>query len=197
MQRARLRAGDLGPRCHATASRERGDGSRLTSEQGHRVRPRGVDCRAEDRELATAYHQHVTVVVLIVGVPERPGQHVRIVRAAGLHDGDATVRRREDLDPAVIADDPVRANEDCPSGADRDAGVLRDESDDLIELVVAEAVPRITKCGVDSEKRLTVGPQPANMRPRLAHYSSITAPRYRLPRNVLSCRRAGQGDREL
>jgi hypothetical protein len=83
-----------------------------------------VEYSAEDGELATAHFQRVTVVVFHVGVAKRSGQHVRIVRAGGLHECQAA-RRLENLDPTVIADYPISADEDCPPSADGDTGVLR------------------------------------------------------------------------
>jgi hypothetical protein len=117
--------------------------------------------------------KRVADVVLGVGVVERPGQDVRIVRTGGLDDRQETARRLEDLDPAVITDDAVSADDDRSPVPDRDAGVLQAEFDDLVELVVTEAVPRTTKRGVDREKRLAVGPEPADVHPRASHRFSI------------------------
>jgi hypothetical protein len=86
-----------------------------------------------------------------------------------LHECHAAAGRRKDLDPAVVTDDPVCADDDCSPGADRDAGVLRAEPDDLVELGVAKAQPGITKCGVDSKKRFTIGPEPTNVYPPVMH----------------------------
>src|ERR1039457_5071611 len=163
--------------------------SRLGSEQRHRVQPSTVDCSTEDGELATAHLQRVTVFVVNFWIVERSGQYVRIVRTAGLHDCHETARRRKYLDPAVVTDDPIYANEDCPSGADRDAGVPWVESDDLIELVVAKALPCITKCGIDSEKRFTVGPEPTNVYPRIVHWSSVTVANAAYSPQERHCRR--------
>src|SRR5215831_3323193 len=148
--------------------------SRLGSQQRHRVRPGTVEDSTEDGEFAAAHVQRVPGLVVNVWVAQRPGQHVRIVRAGGLHDRHQTARRKH-FDPAVVADFPISADKDCPPGTDRDTGVVRAEPDDLAELVVAQAVPGITKGGIDSEKRFTVGPQTANMDPRVAHWFSITA----------------------
>jgi hypothetical protein len=68
-----------------------------------------------------------------------------------------------------VADDPIAANQDRSPGADGDTRVLRAESDDLAELVVAKALPCITQCGIDNEKRFPVGPEPANVYPRVVH----------------------------
>jgi hypothetical protein len=68
--------------------------------------------------------KRVADVVLGVGVVERPGQDVRIVRTGGLDDRQETARRLEDLDPAVITDDAVSADDDRSPVPDRDAGVL-------------------------------------------------------------------------
>jgi hypothetical protein len=122
------------------------------------VRPGTVVCGTEDGELATADLQHVALFIVNVRIVGRSGQHLRIVRTGGLHNGHETPRRLEDLDPAVVAYDSVSADEDCSSGANRDAGVLQAESDDLVELLVAKALPCLTQCGVDSEKRFTIGP---------------------------------------
>jgi hypothetical protein len=147
--------------------------ARPGSEQGHRVWPRAVGCGTEDDELAAADLQHAAVVVINLGVIVHPGQQIRIVRASRLDDCDLTARRREDFHPAVVTDYPVCADHSCASAADPDRGVLRAEFDDPAELVVAEAVPSITKCGVDSEERFTVCPQSANVHPPVAHELSI------------------------
>src|ERR1700751_4453185 len=84
-----------------------------------------------------------------------------------------TCLRREDLDPAVVADDPVSAHEDCPPGTDGDAGVLPAELGDLDEVGIAKAVPSATKGRVDNKEPLAVGPEPANVYPPVAHKFSI------------------------
>src|SRR5690348_15600717 len=151
-----------------------GRGSRPGREQGHGVRARTVGCGTEDGELAAADVQRAAVFVVSVWVLECPGQRVRIVRAGGLHDGHPAAGRLEDLHPAVVTDDCVGADDSGSTAADSYAGVLRAESDDLAELVAAEALPCITKCGVESEKRFTVGPQPADVHPPVVHEFSIT-----------------------
>lgn len=132
-----------------------------------------VDRGAEDGEFSAVHVEGVTVLVSSEGVAERSGQGVRIVRAGGLHNCHQAAGRFEDLDPTVIADDSVAANHECFSGADRDAGVLRAKTDDLVEIVLAETVPCITKCGVDSEKRLTVTPETTDVHPGILHWSSV------------------------
>lgn len=144
-------------------------------QQWHRVRPGTIERSTEDGELATAHLQRVTVLVFSVWVAESAGQQVRIIWARGLHDCQQAVRRLKDFDPAIVANDPISANQDCSPGADGDTGVLRAEADDLVELVVAKALPCITKGGIDSEKRFPVGPESANVYPRAVHWFSITA----------------------
>jgi hypothetical protein len=108
-------------------------------------------------------------LVVIDRVAERPGQHLRVVRTRGLHDRHEACLRFTDLHPAVIADHPVCTDEDCPPRADRDAGVLPAKRGDLLEVIVAVAPPGAAKRRVDSEERLTVGPEPANVHPKVAH----------------------------
>ena len=139
------------------------------SEQWHRVRSGAVDGSAEDGELAAAHPQRLTVFIVSVGVIERSGQRVRILQAAGLHDCHLAAHGLKNLDPAVVADDPIATDKDCPPGADRDPGVLPAMPDDLIEVVLAKALPSIPERGIDSEKRLTVSPEPANVRPQVVH----------------------------
>jgi hypothetical protein len=81
-----------------------------------------------------------------------------VVGAAGLKAGDHTGSRGEHLDPAVVTHQPVAADEDRSTGADLDTGLVPREGDDLIVVVVVEAVPRLAKCRVHREKRLVVGP---------------------------------------
>ena len=54
-------------------------------------------------------------------------------------------------------------------GAGGDAVVLPADQDDLIEVVVAVAAPRAAKRRVDGDERLTIGPEPANVYPQVAH----------------------------
>jgi hypothetical protein len=66
----------------------------------------------------------------------------------------------------VVADDPFCADENRPPAADRNTGDLPAERDDLVEVVIAMTMPDTAKRCVESEERLPVGPEPADVYPR-------------------------------
>jgi hypothetical protein len=100
----------------------------------------------------------VTLVIIGVGIAQRFGQQIRVVGTGRLDNRDSAVLGLEDLHPTVVADDSVCPEDYRPTGADRNAGVLRAKTDDLVVPVVAEASPGAPQTSVDSKERIAIDP---------------------------------------
>lgn len=61
-------------------------------------------------------------------------------------------------------------------GSDRNAGNLSAQRDHLVKVIIAVAAPGNAKLRIDGEERLAVGPQPADMNPRVAHWLNWPTP---------------------
>ncbi|MEV4210216.1 hypothetical protein [Micromonospora sp. NPDC049662] len=150
----------------------------------HRTRPRllerireltvTIGRRSEDRQLPTANLDHHAVKVLIVRVLQRRRQHTPVVRSSSLHQRQGTGPAPEDLDPAVIPDDAVPADESRHPRADCKPGLLPRQVHGPIKLVVGMPTPITAPGAVYGEELLTVGPQPPDMNPLVPHQASIS-----------------------
>jgi hypothetical protein len=86
-----------------------------------------------------------------------------------LDDRDRAVFSLEDLHPTVVAHDTIGADDCGPAGSHSNAGFLWGKVDDLVVLVLAEAVPGAAQRRVDRKERIAVGPQMADVQPSLTH----------------------------